>query len=69
VGESHYSLFATDDVRCGWCVLQHGFTALMRASEKGHTAIVQDLLEAGADRSPYDAVRVLESSALYPIVC
>jgi ankyrin repeat protein len=53
----------------GGVFLQHGFTALMRASEKGHTATVQALLEAGADRSPYDAVRVLESNALYPTAC
>jgi ankyrin repeat protein len=53
----------------GGVFLQHGFTALMRASEKGHTATVQALLDAGADRSSYDAVRVLERSDLYPIVC
>jgi ankyrin repeat protein len=38
-------------------MLQFGKTALMYASEKGHTATVQALIGAGADLNVYDQVR------------
>ena len=42
------------------CV-QFGNTALIYASIKGHTAIVQLLLEAGADKDASNKVRERES--------
>ena len=38
--------------------VKHGFTALMYASENGHTATVELLLGAGADMDAEDKVRV-----------
>jgi ankyrin repeat protein len=36
---------------------KHGYTALILASEGGHTATVELLLEAGADKEAKTAVR------------
>ena len=38
-------------------VIQNGYTALMRASEKGHTAVVELLLQHGADVNAKGEVR------------
>jgi len=40
--------------------VQYGETALMKASENGHTATVQVLLEAGADKDVKNDVRESE---------
>jgi len=37
--------------------MKGGFTALMKASERGHTATVQLLLGAGADKDAKAGVR------------
>jgi ankyrin repeat protein len=63
---SHFSLFLTlmfsplfATMACASLSLngKHGFTALIGASDMGHTAIVQLLLEAGADEDAQDKVR------------
>ena len=38
-------------------VIQDGWTALMRASAEGHTAVVELLLQHGADVNAKDEVR------------
>jgi len=40
--------------------MQSGYTALMFASTKGHSAVVELLLEAGADKDAKNRVSLLQ---------
>ena len=46
--------------------LQHGMTALIWASGRGHTQVVEELLDAGADANSAD--KVSAGSASFPFL-